>query len=54
MILLELSGRITSRRIRRSEEVALLSVRAAACRSPARWDHLEVSSASSMGPPFRR
>jgi len=27
---------------------------AASCRPPATWDHLEVSFASSMGPPFRQ
>jgi hypothetical protein len=25
-----------------------------ACRPPAAWDHFELSSASSMGPPFRQ
>jgi hypothetical protein len=32
----------------------LAKARIAECRPPVTWDHLEVSFASSMGPPFRQ
>jgi hypothetical protein len=44
---------VEPRKLRPTNEM-IIDDASARCRPPAAWDHFEVSSASSMGPPFRQ